>query len=131
LVIVNLVLLAGLAGAGAWRSNEYARASAPTPADLFMHSIAIEDANLGWSQLCPALQAQLPRGVLEQQTLTQRALQVQQGLTVSIEHVGDRPRPTGGEIRFYLATTRDVGGATGQKTYVVRTQANGCVEAVE
>jgi hypothetical protein len=130
-VVVNLLVLAGLAGAGAWRATEPSRASSPTPADLFMQSIATDDANRGWAQLCPALQAQVPLDVLEQQTLTQQAFQVQHGLTLSIEHVGDRPRPTGGEIRFYVATARDSGGATGQKTYVVKTQADSCVEAVE
>jgi hypothetical protein len=131
LLLVHVALLLALAGAGLWRSGQLARGSSPTPADLFMQSIASEDADLGWAQLCPTLQEQLPREVLEQETLTQRALQARQGLTLHIEHVGDRPRPTGGEIRFYIATARDADGATGQKTYVIKTQASGCVEAVE
>jgi hypothetical protein len=101
------------------------------PADVFMQSVASEDGGLGWSQLCPMLQNQLPRDALEQHSLTQRALQAQQGVTLSIDHVGDRPRPTGGEIRFYIATAHGSDGSTGQKTYVVKTQASGCVESVE
>jgi len=52
------------------------------------------------------------------------------GVALKIDHVGDRPRPTGGEIRFYIATARATDGSTGQKTYVVKTQASGCVESV-
>jgi hypothetical protein len=51
-------------------------------------------------------------------------------MTLSVDHVGDRPRPTGGEIRFYVATARGADGSEGQATYVVKTQANGCVESV-
>jgi hypothetical protein len=114
----------------AWRGVDAGRATAPAPADLFMRSIAIEDGDLGWQQLCPALQDQLPRDVLEQQASAQRTFQLQQGVTLSIEHVGDRPRPSGGEIRFYVATAHRADGATGQKTYVIQTQASGCVESV-
>jgi len=130
LLIVNAALLLGLGLAGYWRGTDFVR-SPLTPADLFMQSVASEDGGLGWSQLCPTLQSQLPRDVLEQHSLTQRMLQAQQGLTLSIDHVGDRPRPTGGEIRFYIATAHGADGSTGQKTYVVKTQASGCVESVE
>jgi hypothetical protein len=80
-----------------------------------MQSVLQEDGGLGWPQLCPTLQQQLPREVLEQQASTQRALQARQGLTLRIEHVGDKPRRTGGEIRFYIATSRDACGDSGQK----------------
>ena len=130
LLVLNALLLVALGAAGAWRSAELTRA-VPTPADLFMRSVATEDADLGWRQLCPSLQNHLPRDVLEQHTLTQRTLQAQQGLTLSIEHVGDRPRPTGGEVRVYVATARAADGSTGQKTYVIKTQASGCVESVD
>jgi hypothetical protein len=36
------------------------QANTPTPADLFMRSVVKRDGNLGWHQLCPALQAQKP-----------------------------------------------------------------------
>jgi hypothetical protein len=131
LVLVNLVLVLLLAGAGLGRGGQRAGASAAMPADLFMQSVAAEDGDLGWAQLCPGLQQQLPREALEQEALAQRDLQAKQGLTLSVEHIGDRPRPTGGEIRVYIATSHDADGASGQKTYVIKTQANGCVEAVE
>jgi hypothetical protein len=130
LLVLNALLLVGLGAAGVWRGVELTRAVA-TPADLFMRSVATEDADLGWRQLCPALQNELPRDVLEQHTLAQRTLQAQQGLTLSIEHVGDRPRPTGGEVRFYVATAHGADGSSGQKTYVIKTQASGCVESVD
>jgi hypothetical protein len=129
-LLVNVLLLVGVATALAWRGVEVGRATAPAPADLFMQSIATEDGDLGWQQLCPALQNQLPRTVLEQQASAQRTFQLQQGVTLSIEHVGDRPRPSGGEIRFYVATAHRADGSTGQKTYVIQTQASGCVESV-
>jgi hypothetical protein len=130
LMVVNALLLVGVAAAAAWRFTPSLRADSAVPADLFMQSVATEDGSLGWSQLCPDLQVQLPRSVLEQQTQVQRTTQSQTGVILKIEHVGDRPRPTGGEIRFYVATAHATDGSTGQKTYVVKTQASGCVESV-
>jgi hypothetical protein len=130
LLVVNAILLVGLAATAAWRYPPPMWADSPTPADVFMQSVASEDGGLGWLQLCPDLQTQLPRDVLEQQTQLQRATQSQTGVTLRIDHVGDRPRPTGGEIRFYVATAHATDGSTGQKTYVVKTQASGCVESV-
>jgi hypothetical protein len=130
LLLLNTLLLVGVATALAWRGADAGRATAPVPADLFMQSIATEDGDLGWQQLCPELQEQLPRDALEQQASTQRVFQLQQGVTLSIEHVGDRPRPSGGEIRFYVATAHRADGSTGQKTYVIQTRASGCVESV-
>jgi hypothetical protein len=114
-----------------WRLAGPASANAPLPADLFMQSVATEDGALGWQQLCPALQQQLPRDGLAQQTLQLRTSQQQAGETLTIEHVGDRPRPTGGEIRVYVATAHAADGSGGQKAYVVLTQSSGCVESVE
>ncbi len=128
--VVNAFLLAGLAAAASWRYAQPMWADSATPADLFMQSVAAEDGGLGWSQLCPDLQTQLPRSVLEQQTQLQRTIQSQMGVTLRIDHVGDRPRPTGGEIRFYVTTARATDGSIGQKTYVVKTQASGCVESI-
>jgi hypothetical protein len=129
-VLLNALLFAGVATALAWRGVDAVRATAPAPADLFMQSIATEDGDLGWQQLCPALQSELPRDALEQQASAQRTSQLQQGVTLSIEHVGDTPRPSGGEIRFYVATAHRADGSTGQKSYVIQTQASGCVESV-
>ena len=126
-----MLLLLGVGATGVWRSTDFARANSPTPADLFMQSVATEDGDLGWRQLCPTLQKELPRDVLEQQTSTQRSIQMRDGVTLSIDHLGHRPRPTGGEIHVYLATAHGADGSTGQKTYVVKTQASGCVESVE
>ena len=130
LVVLNALLVVGLGAAGAWRAVDLTQV-VPVPADLFMQSVATEDADLGWRQLCPTLQNELPRDVLEQNTLAQRTLQAQQGVTLTIEHVGDRPRPMGGQVRFYIATARGADGATGQKTYAIRTQPNGCVESID
>lgn len=129
---VNLILLLAVAGAGYWR---YTTAGLPTPqatpADLFMRSIATEDGTLGWNQLCPSLQVQLPREVLERHTQDLRSSHAQDGVSLTIDHVGDRPRTSGGQIRVYVATEHAADGSTGQKTYVVQTQASGCVESVQ
>jgi hypothetical protein len=131
LLLVNIALVLMVAAIGLSRGTGLATGNSSTPADLFMQSIATEDGDLGWAQLCPEMQNQLPREVLEQQTRAQRTLQQQQSLTLTVEHVGDRARPTGGEIRIYVATVHDADGASGQKTYVIKTQPSGCVEAVE
>ena len=130
-VVVNVILLFGVGAAGYSRLVEARPTRISTPADLFMQSIATEDGDLGWKQLCPSLQNELPRDVLEQQTVRQRSAQIQDGVTLTIDHVGDRARPTGGEVHFYVATAHSADGSTGQKTYVVMTQASGCVESVE
>jgi hypothetical protein len=124
-------MLLFISAVGIWRGAELARASFPAPADLFMDSIANEDGDLGWHQLCPDLQQQMPRETLEQLTATQRSVAADQGLTMTIDHVADRPGPNGGEIRFYLATLHSPDGATGQKSYVITTEASGCVESVQ
>jgi hypothetical protein len=132
MLVVNSMLLVMVGLAGFWRYNSIvSAANSPTPADLFMQSVAAEDGNLGWHQLCPALQAELPRDVLEQQTQTLRDSHTQTGVTLTIDHIGDWPRASGGEIRVYVATAHAPGGSTGQKTYVLQTQANGCVESVQ
>jgi hypothetical protein len=130
-LLVHTLMLVGLGVAVYVRLSVPAFASTPAPADLFMQSVATEDGALGWQQLCPALQSQLPRDVLEQQTAMQRAASAQQGLTLTVEHLGDRPRPAGGQVRTYLATAKSADGSVGQKTYVVTTESSGCVESVQ
>ena len=130
-IVLNAVLLVAVAGATYWRFGNAPWFGKPTPADLFMQSVATEDGALGWNQLCPALQVQLPRDVLQQQTEKLRSDHLHSGVTLTIEHIGDRPRAGGGQIRVYVATLRAADGSTGEKTYVVETQANGCVESVQ
>jgi hypothetical protein len=131
LFVVNLLLMLTLGAAAFWRFTVPVLASESAPADVFMESIAAEDGDLGWNQLCPELQAQLPRDTLVHQSELQRAIQNHAGVTLSIDYVGGRPRPIGGEIRFYVANAYGTDGSTGQKTYVVQTQASGCVESVQ
>jgi hypothetical protein len=131
LLLLNALLLLIVGSAGIWRGADVVRATPSVPADLFMQSIATEDGDLGWNQLCPSLQQQLPRETLEQLTATQRSIASDKGITLTVEHVGDRPRPNGGEIRFYVATLHTEDGAIGQKTYVITTQAGGCVESIQ
>src|SRR5260370_3776400 len=129
--LLNAVLLLAVCAAGCWRYAQNAWGTSATQADQFMQSIATEDGALGWSQLCPDVQGQLPRTVFERQSLVQPSLQIHPGMSLNIQYVGDVARPTGGEIRFYVATARSTHGATGQKAYTLKTQASGCVESVE
>jgi hypothetical protein len=131
LLLVNTVLLLLLGTAGIWRGASAVRAGSEPPADLFMQSIATEDGALGWNQLCPQLQQQLTRETLEQLTATQRSIAADRGITLTVEHVGNRPRPEGGEVRFYVTTLHAPDGAIGQKSYVITTQASGCVESIQ
>jgi hypothetical protein len=131
MLIVNSALILAVIVAAYWRFTDTAGAKPPTPSDLFMQSIATEDGALGWSQLCPALQVQLPRATLEQQTEQLRASHLQSGVTLTVNHVADWPRSGGGEIRVYVATAHGADGSTGQKTYVLQTQPSGCVESVQ
>ena len=131
MLVVNALLLAAVVAAAYWRLTNVTSPRQTPPADLFMQSVAAEDGTLGWQQLCPALQAQLPREVLEQYTQQFRADHAQSGQWLSIDHIGDSPRTDGGEIRVYVATAHAPDGSTGQKTYVVQTQASGCIEAIQ
>src|SRR3954453_23666768 len=92
MLMVNAILMVAIAGAAYWRFADAPLVRQVTPADLFMQSIAAEDGALGWNQLCPALQVQLPREVLEQQTEKLRLNHLQTGVTLTIDHMGDWPR---------------------------------------
>jgi hypothetical protein len=105
-------------------------ASRPLPADLFIQSVVKDDGALGWHQLCPTVQTQLPLSALMQQAETQRQDAAQHGLRLTSVFVGARPRSTGGELRIYVLTAHWSNGATEQRTYSVLTQASGCVEDV-
>src|SRR5947209_20526592 len=62
-----------------------AQATTPSPADLFMQSVVRRDGNLGWHQLCPALQAQEPLPVLAKQVEQQRIAESGEGLTLTVD----------------------------------------------
>jgi len=128
------VLVASLflgSAAYAW-SNVRVPARATVPADAFMQSVATRDGRLGWQQLCPEAQAALPLSELVQQTDALRAADQATGYNVSMTFMKSLPRPEGGERRLYLATARRAGSSELiQRTFVVRTQSNGCVEGVE
>jgi hypothetical protein len=128
-----LSLLVLVALAVVWQITLRAQTPRPAlaPADLFMQSVATRDGNLGWNQLCSFVQAQVPLQLVVEQTEAQRVAEAGQGVTLSVDHVGDRPRPEGGEIRFYVATAHWAEGRARQKTYIVMTQASGCVESVQ
>src|SRR5260221_12605437 len=80
------------------------------PADLFMQSVVRLDGTLGWHQLCPALQAQLPLSELASQVTEQRIAESGQDLTLTVDYVGAHARPQGGQIRMYVVTAhRPVG----------------------
>jgi len=107
-----------------------ARSNAAAPADLFMQSVVKRDGNLGWHQLCPALQAQQPLSMLANQVQKQRIAESRQGLTLTVDYIGAHTRPQGGQIRLYVVTARRPDGWVGQRTYIVYTQTSGCVEDV-
>jgi len=102
-----------------------------TPADRFMQSVAARDGELGWRQLCPALQAQLPLEQVRDQALAQRLAEAGQAPGLTVDPVGARARPTGGKLHIYVVTARHPDGHIEQKTYTVQTAESGCVEKVE
>ena len=103
---------------------------APVPADLFMQSVVKRDGQLGWQQLCSPQQAQVPLSVLTSQLQQQRSAESGQGLTLTVDYVGAHARPQGGQIRLYVVTARRPDGWVEQRSYIVWTQASGCVEDV-
>ncbi len=107
------------------------QANTPVPADLFIQSVVKLDGTLGWHQLCPSLQAQMPLSELTRQVETQRIAASGQGLTLTEEYVGAYPRPQGGEIRVYVVTAHRPNGWVEQRIYNVYTQASGCVEDIK
>lgn len=105
--------------------------NAPVPADLFMQSVVKRDGALGWHQLCSALQAQMPLEELVTQVKKQRIAESQQGLAFSVAYIGAHAQPQGGQVRVYVVTAHKPQGWVEQRTYIVYTQANGCVEDVK
>jgi hypothetical protein len=102
-----------------------------TPADRFMQSVVARDGELGWRQLCPALQGQLPLEQVRDQALAQRLAEAGRAPKLTVDPVGARARPTGGKLHIYVVTARHPDGHIEQKTYTVQTAESGCVEKVE
>jgi len=96
-----------------------------------MQSVVQRHAHLGWHQLFPALQAQMPLALLASQVQQQRSAEAGQGLTFTLDYIGAHAQPQGGQIRLYVVTAHRPSGWTGQRTYVVYTQASGCVQDVK
>ena len=102
-----------------------------TPADLFMQSVVRRDGALGWQQLCPEVQAQLPESVLIRQANTQHAADLRQGVTLSLEALGTQPQAQGVPFHRYLLTAHGRQGWQAQRLYLVGTRVSGCVEDVQ
>jgi hypothetical protein len=128
LLVVVLATLGALSDAGRLLPVHEAR---PVPADLLMQSIVTRDGDLGWRQLCPAVQAQVPSAALHDVASTQRTAEAGQGLSLTADLVGVRSQATGGEYRFYVVTAQRPDGTVLQRTYTLTTQSDGCVEEVK
>ena len=107
------------------------QANTPVPADVFMQSVVKRDGGLGWHQLCPALQAEVPLALMTNQAKTQLISESGRGMTLTVDYIGAHSRSQGGQIRFYVVTAHRSGGWVGMRTYIVSTQASGCVEDVQ
>ena len=102
-----------------------------SPADRFIQSIVTEDGALGWHQLCPSVQAQLPLSVIEQQAKAQRQAMAKQGIWLTAKPMGTHPQDDGGVSHVYKVTAHWRSGATQSLTFTVFTQSSGCVEDVQ
>lgn len=125
-LLVPVLLAVAVTAAGV-----FARGARALAADRFIQSVVSNDGSLGWHQLCPNVQAQIPLHTLIQQADAQRAAAAQHGLRLTADFVGVRLRPSGGEIHIYVVTAHWSNGTTEQRTYSVLTQKSGCVEDVE
>lgn len=110
---------------------EELRSQPVQPADRFMQSVVTDDGALGWHQLCPTLQAQLPMDELVQQANAQRDVVVKQGVRLTFKRVSVRSRQASGTVHEYVVTARWPNGSTQTRTFDVMTQPSGCVEDVQ
>ena len=101
------------------------------PADRFIQSVVTDDGALGWQQLCPSLQAQLPQSELVQQANTQRDAVVKHGVRLTYKFVSIQPQQGGGAVHEYVVTARWPNGSRQTRTFDVMTQPSGCVEDVQ
>ena len=141
------LLVAALVGAAAAATIMIARAATAAPhpasaavaaaareaaaADTFIQSVVTNDGALGWHQLCPSVQTQVPEAAVVQQASTQRGYAAAHGLTLSASFVGARPQSHGGQLRLYVLTAHWPNGTTEQRTYTILTQLPGCVSDVK
>lgn len=131
-VVVVVAVVMYVRAAGSTPASEATTHPGQTvPADRFIQSIVRDDGSLGWHQLCPSVQAQIPQGMLIQQANAQRAAMAQHGLRLTADFIGARPQPSGGELRVYVVTAHWPNGTMEQRTYSVLTQMSGCVEDVK
>lgn len=107
------------------------QAQAHVPADMFMQSVVTRDGNLGWHQLCSDVQSQMSLSALVSTTQQQRQAETREGLRLTLNYIGVDARSQGGQIRVYVMTAHLPNGWVGQRTYIVYTQASGCVEDVK
>jgi len=121
----------GGCGVIAWLASGAGPAASPPPPDLLMRAVVERNADLGWQQLCPAAQAQLPLALVRDQAAAQRMAEANRGMALTLEYVGARPVTAGGELRVYLVTAHLADGAVERRTYTIRTGASGCVESVD
>lgn len=132
--VILLMVCIALAGASAVAYGVFARGeqqAAPTPADLFMQSVLTQNGALGWNQLCPDLQAQIPKTELILEANSQHASNLSQHVTLSMESLGVHSLAKGDQFHLYLVTARKPDGWESQRIYAVMTQGNGCVEDVQ
>src|SRR6266699_2418773 len=96
-----------------------------------VHVLSYPIVWLGWHQLCPALQAQVPLSELASQAEKQHIAESRQGMMFTVDFVGANARSQGGQIRVYTLTMHQPHRPVEQRTYIVYTQASGCVEDVK
>jgi hypothetical protein len=128
LLVAVVATLAAVSEAGRLLPDRGARA---VPADLFMQSVVTRDGDLGWRQLCPEVQAQVPSAALHDVASTQRSADAGQSPTLTVDLVGVRSQAMGGEYRFYVVTAQRPDGTVLQRPYTLTTQPDGCVEEVK
>jgi hypothetical protein len=127
-VVLVVVLALSTLGVVTTRASQV---QAHVPADVFMQSVVTRDGNLGWHQLCSGVQSQVPLSALVSTTQQQRQAESREGLRLTLAYIGAQARPKGGQIRMYVMTAGLPNGWVGQRTYIVYTQASGCVEDVK
>ena len=124
------LLITGSAQATASPVTTY-RSGRSVPADLFIESVVLRDAELGWHQLCPQVKSQLSLAELAATAQAQKRQDAAAGVTLTSRSIERRPLKQGGALSFYLLTARWAGGATDQRVYAVHTDSDGCVNDVQ
>jgi hypothetical protein len=116
-------------------ARQSAGVSRPAPAlsraDLFMRSVEVRDGALGWRQLCPDVQSQIPESAVMSAASAQKAAEAGQVRSLRSELLGMRKLDSGEQLRLYLLTAHLVGGAEARRVYVLQTSADGCVRDVQ